>query len=76
VTPFWTDEKPIEIQAAGGVEFPEGTAGEAVEVSMEQTQVVEPDLLRPEKKREPVRHEEATKTPEHLNPMVRMREGQ
>jgi hypothetical protein len=76
VTPFWTDEKPIEIQAAGGVESLEGIEGEAVEVKVEQPQVVEPDLLRPEKKQEPVRHEEATKTPQHLNPMVRMREGQ
>jgi hypothetical protein len=72
VTPFWTDEKPIEIQASGGVESPEGVASYPFEVTMEQPEVVDPDSLRPEKKQEPVRHEEATKTPEHLNSMVRM----
>lgn len=74
VTPYYTDEKPVELELEGGVENPTGEAGEAIAASVEQPPVIDGDRLRPEKVKAPKVHEEASKTMLHPNPMVRMGE--
>lgn len=72
ITPYYSDEKPIEVEASGELGTSIGEEGEAKELAYEQGMVTDPDSLRPEKQQEPRTLEEDSDKPGPLNPMVRM----
>ncbi len=74
ITPYYSDEAPVVVEESGGVEITEGKGDEPIVANVVQPPVNDADRLRPDKKLEPKRHEESSKTPLTLNPMVRMEE--